>query len=104
MVFGSQRDCDQQAVGNFIRQFNTVYTTHGGSVENKNPPILYATHGVPIEQNVNELYTRAGNQMKERPQLLVFILRQKSTHPYNQIKAFCDTKLGVVSQCKCCNS
>ncbi|KAL0638123.1 Protein argonaute [Maublancomyces gigas] len=99
MVFGHPRFCDEDTVKNFIRVFVTTYNQHGGVIETKDPPIMYADPKKAVGTNIFELYKKAGNKVNAKPQMLVFILQQKSAQPYNDIKAYCDINIGVASQC-----
>src|SRR5690606_1749254 len=96
MVFARQRDCEQAVLQQFVRQFCTTWVAHGGVVENPRPHIMYA-NTMQVDVNCNELYRATGNAFNARPQILFFILSQKSQQPYNDIKQFCDTKIGIVS-------
>ncbi|KAL7275850.1 Protein argonaute [Rhizina undulata] len=99
MVFGNPRFCDEATVQNFVRTFITTYSQHGGIIENKTPPVMWADSKKAVGTNIFELYKKAGNQVNSKPQLLVFILQQKASQPYMEIKAYCDTYIGVASQC-----
>jgi len=98
MVFARQRECDTACLQQFVRQFCSTWVAHGGVVENPKPHIMYA-NTMQVDVNCNELYRATGNAFNSRPQILFFILQQKSAQPYNDIKSFCDTKIGMVSQC-----
>lgn len=100
MVFGHPRFCDEATVKNFIRVFITTYSQHGGVIVTKDPPIMYADSKKAVGTNIFELYKKAGNKVNAKPQMLVFILQQKSAQPYNEIKAYCDINIGVASQCR----
>lgn len=99
MVFSTPGRIDEATVKNFIRQFCVTYAQHGGSVEIKDPPIMYADPKKAVGTSIFELYKKAGNKVNSKPQMLFFILAQKSTLPYNEIKAFCELNIGLVSQC-----
>ncbi|KAF3907146.1 hypothetical protein ABW21_db0205470 [Orbilia brochopaga] len=88
-----------ETVKNFVRQFVLTFVQHGGTVETKEPPIIYMDPAKEMQASCNEIYMAAGNAAKARPQILFFILTAKSAHPYNDIKAACETQVGVVSQC-----
>ena len=100
MIFAPQRNCDELTVKNFIRQLVQVYIGHGGQVQNKEPIIMYADPKKSVGTNIFELYKKAGNQVQAKPQMLFFVLSAKSPQPYNEIKAFCELNIGVVSQCE----
>ncbi|MCJ1277895.1 hypothetical protein MMC21_005709 [Puttea exsequens] len=84
-------------VNNFLKNYMQLYRTHGGKIENPNPPVI---RGVPdIAEAINQTFHAAGNQMKLRPQILLIILTNKSTENYQRIKRNCDIRFGVMSQC-----
>lgn len=102
MVFGpptGNYGIDENTVKMFFRQFITTYNTHGGVIETKDPPIMYADPKKAPGTNIFELYKKAGNKVNAKPQILFFVLMGKAPQPYNDIKAYCDLNIGVVSQC-----
>jgi len=99
MVCADARRVPESMVQNFVRQFITSYTGHGGQVQNTQPPIMYMNASRSIDTSIREFYNATGNKVNAKPQILFFVLTMKSAQPYNTIKAYCDTDLGVVSQC-----
>ena len=89
---------DEATVQRFISSFVTAYERHGGKVASKNPPII-----LPALQDVAKIieiaWIKTGNQFKQRPQILMFILQDKSSMIYGRIKKSCECRFGVVSQC-----
>ena len=75
------------------------YVGHGGVVENSNPPVQYA-QPPNIGSSIKDFWRTVGNQARMRPQIIFFIVGYKQAVPYNEIKQFCETELGVVSQGK----
>ncbi|EPS44580.1 hypothetical protein H072_1419 [Dactylellina haptotyla CBS 200.50] len=98
-IAAQQRRVPMEVVKNFVRQFVLTFVQHGGTVETKEPPIMYLDPGKDVEQTCRELYVAAGNASRSKPQIVFFILTAKSAHPYNDFKAACETQVGVVSQC-----
>ena len=81
----------------FKKNFITLYKSHGGVVENVNPPILGS---IPDDADaIKETFMAAGNQVKMRPQMIMVILSNKSAEVYNRVKKNCDCRWGVMSQC-----
>jgi eukaryotic translation initiation factor 2C len=70
----------------------------------QDPVIMYADWKKSVGINTFELYKKAGNKVNQKPQLLFFILSQKASQPYNDIKSYCDTHLGIPSQCEPSNN
>ncbi|KAF3179555.1 hypothetical protein TWF751_000385 [Orbilia oligospora] len=88
-----------EVVKNFVRQFILAFVQHGGTVETKEPPIMYLDPNKDMAASCQELFVTAGNVTRAKPQIVFFILTAKSAHPYNDIKAACETHVGIVSQC-----
>lgn len=61
---------------------------------------MFADSRKAVGTNIFELFKKSGNKMNMKPQVLVFVLQQKSSQPYNEIKSYCDTQIGVASQCE----
>ncbi|KAI9877191.1 MAG: hypothetical protein M1830_004561 [Pleopsidium flavum] len=86
--------CNDVEAKNFIKRFIQTYISHGGQVENMNPALV---GGINDEgKAVEAVWLAAGNQAKLRPQLLVFMVPNRSG--YLRIKKSCDCRYGVVSQ------
>lgn len=81
----------------FITSFINVYRGHGGIVENATPFIL--TGVADIAKAVAETFQGAGNAAQLRPQILMFILPNRSAEVYKRIKKNCECRFGVMSQC-----
>ncbi|KAF8464244.1 Piwi domain-containing protein [Kalaharituber pfeilii] len=100
LIFANQQQCPLEAAKRFIRSLMNSYSQHGGVIENNNPIVQYVTPSKSnIQKSIREFWTQVGNQMKMRPQILFFIIPFKTSMPYNEIKHFCETELGCVSQC-----
>lgn len=99
MVFDSPQRCPEPVVKAFLRELIKIITGHGGQVLAKDPCIMFADMKKGVGINVFELYKKTGNKANMKPQILFFVLGQKATQPYNDIKAYCDIQLGVPSQC-----
>ena len=95
---GSRRDApDQDQVKQFIQNFIKIYRGHGGKVENATPVII---GGEPdTAEGCKKAFYGAGNAVKSRPQMVMVILTNKSADVYNRVKANCDCRFGIVSQC-----
>ncbi|KAI5813842.1 Piwi domain-containing protein [Pyronema omphalodes] len=99
MCFGSTHDMPKSVLDTFFRQLTTTITSHGGFVSAKTPCVVYANISMPPASNVHDLYVQTGNKFKTMPQLLFFILKAKAPQPYNDIKSYADTQIGMVTQC-----
>lgn len=99
LIFAPANKCPIETAKKYMRSLMAAYTGHGGIVENNNPLINYATPP-SIGKSIQEFWRAVGNQVKMRPQILFFIVPFKQAMPYNEIKQFCETELGCVSQCE----
>ena len=99
MVFNNARLMPEDQVKSFVRNFISIYQGHGGIVTQKDPVIMYADLAKGVSQNLFEMFKKTGNKVNKKPQILCIILPQKSSYPYNDIKAYCDVNIGVPSQC-----
>ena len=92
---------DKAAVGRWIQAFVAVYKGHGGRVENPNPLILEFNNTRSREEygaSIQRMFTETGQTFKAAPQIMLFIVRNKVTQPYETLKCYADTVLGVPSQ------
>lgn len=87
---------DKATVQNFISSFIRIFEGHGGKVANKQPMMIQGT--ADAGNCVSSIWSAAGDQMKQPPQLLVFIVPDKSAQFYAGIKKSADCRYGVVSQ------
>ncbi|KAI9847274.1 MAG: hypothetical protein M1837_002860 [Sclerophora amabilis] len=84
-------------VENFIREFIKVYQGHGGVVQTKDPPIIEGP--VDAAEGVNDLFQHVGNKYQERPQIMLFVLPDRTSFHYLRVKKSADCRFGVLSQC-----
>lgn len=87
---------DQAQVQAFVANFIRTFEGHGGKIANKSPVIQQGNRDAG--QSVEQLWNATGNQSKASPQLLVFIVPDKSSEFYQRIKKSTDCRYGVVSQ------
>ena len=88
---------NRPALQAFIEHFIKIYRGHGGTVTNTAP---YITGGViDIAEAVAHVFNGAGNQAQARPQILMFVLPNRSAEVYKRIKKNCECRFGVMSQC-----
>ncbi len=87
---------DKGAIDGFIAGFTAAYRGHGGKVNNQPPHVMQ----LPVDAGaaVEALHQATGNKYSRRPQLLVFLVQDKSSYHYTRIKKSCDCRYGVVSQ------
>jgi hypothetical protein len=99
VVFGSERDYPVAAVQKFIRELVTTCQDTGMNIPNKNPPIQHCNPQGGIENSLRQIWVKAGNLAKSKPQLILCILPNTGVQLYAEIKRVGDTVIGVVTQC-----
>ena len=92
------RTINTAAVENFVREFIKTYQGHGGRVENKTPLVFQGPNDAA--KAVEQAFTKVGQACKKRPQMLIFVLADKTAFHYSRIKKSADCRYGVVSQCE----
>ncbi|CAB5215692.1 Piwi-domain-containing protein [Rhizophagus irregularis] len=98
-VFGSERDYPIGTIQNFIRELVNTCQDAGMNIPNRNPPILHCNPQGGIENSLRQVWVRAGNSAKSKPQLILCILPNIGGILYAEIKRVCDTLIGVATQC-----
>lgn len=89
------------AVKNFLQVFIQTYIGHGGKVTNKNPPILHCPADVSrIAEGVQEARMAAGQQVKQTPQILFFVLPGRDSFLYERLKKNNECRFAMMSQSK----
>ena len=92
-----QNRAQMPEVTKFIDQFCKAYKAHGGIILNDKPVIH---EGEPETlKAIEQIWLKAGNQSKLRPQMIMVMLTNKNADIYNRVKANFDCRWGVVSQC-----
>ncbi|KAJ1507315.1 hypothetical protein HMI56_000160 [Coelomomyces lativittatus] len=91
--------CEPNLISKFLHRWTSAMLDLGIQVKDRNPPILPAADPkLNIETALQHVYLKAGKETTH-PDLLVFILPDRSYTLYTAIKRICDTILGVASQC-----
>ncbi|CAG8475064.1 Piwi domain-containing protein [Rhizophagus irregularis DAOM 181602=DAOM 197198] len=98
-VFGSERYYPMGAIQKFIRELITTCQDTGMNIPNKNPPIQHCNPQGGIETALRQVWVKAGNLAKSKPQLILCILPNTGVSLYAEIKRVGDTVIGVASQC-----
>lgn len=84
-------------VQRFLQSFCGAYRAHGGVIHN-DKPIIHEGEADTLKA-IEQIWLKAGNQSKLRPQMIMIVLTNKSADIYNRVKANFDCRWGVVSQC-----
>ncbi|PKY39145.1 Piwi-domain-containing protein, partial [Rhizophagus irregularis] len=76
-----------------------VFGNAGMNIPNRNPPIQHCNPQGGIENSLKQVWVRAGNSAKSKPQLILCILPNTGAPLYAEIKRVGDTVIGVATQC-----
>jgi hypothetical protein len=99
VVFGREHTEPATSVHKFMNLLVNTAEECGLSIENKQPPILYANPSGNIEQILVDAYVVTGASFQEKPQLLLCVLPNTNVALYAEVKRVTDTVIGVISQC-----
>ncbi|KAK4150109.1 hypothetical protein C8A00DRAFT_18308 [Chaetomidium leptoderma] len=88
---------DKRTVENFARVFKTTYAGHGGKVGGE-PLILEPPRGTGHEILVEHSYNKTGAHFKAIPQIIFFILRDKTAWVYDRLKKNADCRWACLTQ------
>ncbi|KAI9798585.1 MAG: hypothetical protein M1833_004722 [Piccolia ochrophora] len=92
-----KKDIERARVDMFIREFVKTYQSHGGIVQHRMPTILEGISD-PADGAL-KLFEKVSSEGNGPPQILMFILADKTAFHYSRVKKSCDCRFGVVSQC-----
>ncbi|KAL8404858.1 hypothetical protein RB594_009658 [Gaeumannomyces avenae] len=92
---------DKASIETFMASFIRIFKGHGGQVNMARKPVFlsYPSTNTTLGNIVEQAYQATGNANKMHPQMLFFILRDKSIINYERIKKSADCRYGLVSQC-----
>jgi len=99
IVFGTEQHVPKAQVNAFVRELVVTCNDTGMNIVNKTPPVMYGNPQGDIEAALRDIWTRAGNAVKLKPELIMCILPTTGVPLYAEIKRVTDTVLGISSQC-----
>lgn len=91
------RSIDNASLVNFGREFKKIWINHGGRVEAE-PYIFTPPPNMPHAELVQRAYTATGQHNKQTPQIIFFILREKSTFLYERLKKNAECRFAIPTQ------
>ncbi len=94
-VVSTTRMCDDATARAFATQLANTFQKHGGLMTNR--PIVLSNYNTNPASTVLEAFQECRKKFGP-PQLLVFILPDKSQLTYNRFKKSCECRLGILSQ------
>lgn len=88
---------DKSTLENFAKVFLQTYRGHGGRIEAQ-PRILGFPSGMDQSKVVKAAMQTCCQYFKSQPQIIFFVLRDKSQYPYERFKKNMDCRYAMVSQ------
>ncbi|KAK3346748.1 Piwi domain-containing protein [Lasiosphaeria hispida] len=90
---------DKPALQNFANTFVTAYKSHGGIIA-KNPIIGHMPRSVATspERIITEGYQKCGIENQKTPQIIFYVVKDKSAARYESMKATADCRHGIPTQ------
>ncbi|CAG8681311.1 7007_t:CDS:2, partial [Acaulospora colombiana] len=99
LAFGSERDFPHQSIKGFVRELVITCSDTGMNIPKRDPPVMHANPSGNVEEHLKQAFLRAGQESKQKPQLVLCILPNTGQQLYGSIKFASDTVLGVATQC-----
>ena len=88
---------DKPGLDNFIKVFSQVYQGHGGRLER--PPQVYSfPRGKDLGDLTREAYFATGKNAQATPQIIFYILREKTAFTYQRMKKNSDCRWACLTQ------
>ena len=88
---------DKPGLENFVRVFVQTYQGHGGRIEAK-PMILTSPKGKQHHELVEEIYNQTGRANKATPQIIFYILKDRTAWIYDRMKKNSDCRWACLTQ------
>lgn len=99
------RCVDAATASRFGAAFADIYRKHGGKVETMQPkvfPLIMQVSGATAD-DIHNLYKQTGNANKATPDLMFFVLPDKTTVTYERLKKNMEIRFGMLSQMVNCD-
>lgn len=91
---------DTPTVHNWVKVFIQTYFGHGGVISNKAPVIFQAGHIAELSDVVTDVRKQIGTTTQLPPQLIFFVLKDRSSIVYQRLKKNMECRYGMMSQSK----
>ncbi|KAK4179370.1 Piwi domain-containing protein [Triangularia setosa] len=92
----TQDCCDLATVSTFYREWSKVYKGHGGRIQND--PIIFKSQGNEYQEVVKNAWQTVGGKFRLNPQIIFFVLKDKSTWYYERMKRSSDCRFAMPTQ------
>ncbi|KAK3990966.1 Piwi domain-containing protein [Cladorrhinum sp. PSN332] len=90
---------DKPTIDNFVKAFKTAYQGHGGRIE-RDPVVILAgpRNNLKHDAMVMDAYKHCGDKNQMVPQIMFFILWDKTSWVYDRLKKNADVRTAVPTQ------
>lgn len=88
---------DKPTLDNFVNSFKSTYRGHGGVIQ-RDPVVLNPPRGTRHDAIVSGAYQKCGVTNKATPQIMFFILKDKTAMVYDRLKRFSDIENAALTQ------
>ncbi|OIW26754.1 Piwi-domain-containing protein [Coniochaeta ligniaria NRRL 30616] len=92
-----EKSIDKPGLQNFVRVFMTAYRSHGGQIE-KEPILLDYPAGAQHHYICEDAYKRCGQANKATPQIIFYVLMDRTSWIYERMKKNADCRWACLSQ------
>jgi len=88
---------DKPTLENFVKVFVQTYQTHGARVEVK-PMVYMSPKGKQHHELIEEVYKQTGQANKATPQIIFFVLKDRTAWIYERLKKNADCRWAYLTQ------
>jgi eukaryotic translation initiation factor 2C len=88
---------DKPTVENFAKAFRTTYANHGGKI-GRDPIVMAPPRGTDIDAIPALAYKKCGDENKLEPQIIFYVLRDKTAWLYDRLKKNADCGVACLTQ------
>jgi eukaryotic translation initiation factor 2C len=92
-----ENSIDKPSLDNFIKTFKTTYTGHGGKIA-RDPLIFTPPKNANHDGVIEKAYLDTGKQNQMSPQIIFFVLRDKTAWVYDRLKKNSDCRWACLTQ------
>jgi eukaryotic translation initiation factor 2C len=87
---------DKLTLDHFAKTFQSTYAGHGGRIERA--PLVTGSQGVAHPQMVANVYNQCGSANQAVPQIIFFVLKDKTSAVYDRLKRNAECRFGAITQ------
>lgn len=88
---------DKKTLDNFVKVFEQTYKNHGGKIEVK-PQVYMGPRGKQHHELVEQVYKQTGIANKATPQIIFYVLKDRTAWIYDRLKKNADCRWAYLTQ------